>query len=148
MSETLRVDKLSAGVNNPRVVGGLIAAVSGERARQRAAATLFVSGVILPVAAAARLWGIRFCLPHPQCRPDEDAISAIAGAFRGGDLNPHVFNYPALLMLSSWQSWSTLPTWPATISAPWPGAPGQGDTLRINRTRPPITTSPSGAPAC
>lgn len=68
--------------------------------RQRAAATLFVSGVILPVAAAARLWGIRFCLPHPQCRPDEDAISAIAGAFRGGDLNPHVFNYPALFMLA------------------------------------------------
>jgi dolichyl-phosphate-mannose-protein mannosyltransferase len=68
--------------------------------RQRAAATVFVSAVILPVAAAARLWGIRFCVPHPQCRPDEDAISAIAGAFRGGDLNPHVFNYPALFMLA------------------------------------------------
>ena len=56
-------------------------------------------GAILPVAAAARLWGIDFCLPHPHCRPDEDAISAIAGGFRGGDLNPHVFNYPALFML-------------------------------------------------
>ena len=68
--------------------------------RQRAAATLFVSVAILPVAAAARLWGIRFCLPHPYCRPDEDAISAIVGGFRGGDLNPHVFNYPALFMLA------------------------------------------------
>jgi hypothetical protein len=68
--------------------------------RQRAAATLFVCVAILPVAAAARLWGICFCLPHPHCRPDEDAISAIAGGFRGGDLNPHVFNYPALFMLA------------------------------------------------
>jgi len=68
--------------------------------RQPAAATLFVCGAILPVAAAVRLWGIRFCLPHPHCRPDEDAISAIAGGFRGGDLNPHVFNYPALFMLA------------------------------------------------
>ncbi len=68
--------------------------------RRPAAATLFVGGVILPVAAAARLWGICFCLPHPHCRPDEDAISAIAGSLRAGDLNPHVFNYPALFMLA------------------------------------------------
>jgi hypothetical protein len=68
--------------------------------RQRAAATLLVGGVILPVAAVARLWGIWFCLPHPHCRPDEDAISAIAGGLRWGDLNPHVFNYPALFMLA------------------------------------------------
>jgi hypothetical protein len=67
--------------------------------RQRAA-TLFVGLAILPLAAAARLWGIDFCLPHPHCRPDEDAISAIAGGFRLGDLNPHVFNYPALFMLA------------------------------------------------
>jgi hypothetical protein len=68
--------------------------------RQRAAATLFVGGVILPIAAVARLWGIQFGLPHPHCRPDEDAISAIAGSLRAGDLNPHVFNYPALFMLA------------------------------------------------
>jgi hypothetical protein len=59
-----------------------------------------VGGVILPVAAMARLWGIWFCLPHPHCRPDEDAISAIAGGLRWGDLNPHVFNYPALFMVA------------------------------------------------
>ena len=68
--------------------------------RQRAAAALLVGGVILPVAAVARLWGIWFCLPHPHCRPDEDAISAIAGGLRWGDLNPHVFNYPALFMVA------------------------------------------------
>ena len=68
--------------------------------RYRAGATLFVAVVILPIAAAARLWGIGFCLPHPHCRPDEDAISAIVGGFRAGDLNPHVFNYPALFMLA------------------------------------------------
>jgi hypothetical protein len=68
--------------------------------RQRAAATVLVGGAILPVAAAARLWGIGFCLPHNHCRPDEDAISAIAGGLRWGDLNPHIFNYPALFMLA------------------------------------------------
>jgi hypothetical protein len=59
-----------------------------------------VGGVILPVAAVARLWGIGFCLPHNHCRPDEDAISAIAGGLRWTDLNPHVFNYPALFPLA------------------------------------------------
>ena len=78
--------------------------------RRSAAATLFVGGAILPVAAAARLWGIGFCLPHPRCRPDEDAISAIAGGLRAGDLNPHVFNYPALFMLAVATVLLTLPT--------------------------------------
>jgi len=64
-------------------------------------AALFVAGVTLPIAAVARLWAIDFCLPHPRCRPDEDAISAIAGGLRLGDLNPDVFNYPALFMLCS-----------------------------------------------
>ena len=70
------------------------------RERPRLVATLFVIALVLPAAAAARLWGIGFCLPHPHCRPDEDAISAIAGAFRAGMMNPHVYNYPALFMLA------------------------------------------------
>ena len=65
----------------------------------RVSTTTLVIVVILTAAAVARLWGIGFGLPHPQCRPDEEAISAIAGGFRTGDLNPHVFNYPALFML-------------------------------------------------
>ena len=68
--------------------------------RRDVAAALFVGGVILPVAATSRLWGIGFCLPHPRCRPDEDAISAIAGGLSLSDLNPDVFNYPALFMLT------------------------------------------------
>jgi Dolichyl-phosphate-mannose-protein mannosyltransferase len=69
------------------------------RDRPRTVATLFVLAVVLPVAAVARLWGIDFCFPHPHCRPDEDAISAIARAFQDGFMNPGVFNYPALFML-------------------------------------------------
>lgn len=66
----------------------------------RASAALFVALVVLPVAAVSRLWAIDFCLPHPHCRPDEDAISAIAGAFRAGHFEPEAFNYPALFMLA------------------------------------------------
>lgn len=73
----------------------------GPRAdRQRARATLFVVAVVLPAAAAARLWGIDFGLPYPHSRPDEDAISAIAGSFRTGNMHPEAFNYPALFMLA------------------------------------------------
>jgi Dolichyl-phosphate-mannose-protein mannosyltransferase len=68
--------------------------------RRRTVATLIVVALVLPVAAAARLRGIGFCLPHPHCRPDEDAISAIAGGFRAGEMNAHIFNYPALFMLA------------------------------------------------
>jgi hypothetical protein len=62
-------------------------------------ATLFVVALVLPAAALARLWGVGFCNPHPHCRPDEDAIAAIAGAFLEGRMNPIVFTYPALFML-------------------------------------------------
>lgn len=68
--------------------------------RRRLTAALFVAAVILPVAALSRLWAIDFCLPHPHCRPDEDAINAIAGSFRVGNFNPEAFNYPALFMLA------------------------------------------------
>jgi hypothetical protein len=67
---------------------------------RRLDAPVFVCLALLPAAAAARLWGLGFCLPHPHCRPDEDAVSAIAGGFLAGDFNPHVFNYPALFMLA------------------------------------------------
>jgi Dolichyl-phosphate-mannose-protein mannosyltransferase len=68
--------------------------------RPRTTAALFVAAVVLPVAALSRLWAIDFCLPHPHCRPDEDAIMAIAGAFRTGHFDPGAFNYPALFMLT------------------------------------------------
>jgi len=68
--------------------------------RRTLTATLFVAAIVLPLAALSRLWAIDFCLPHPHCRPDEDAINAIAGAFRVGNFNPEAFNYPALFMLT------------------------------------------------
>jgi hypothetical protein len=55
---------------------------------------------ILVAAAAARLVGINFGLPHLNCRPDEGAVVSIAGGLYSGDLNPHVFNYPAFFMLT------------------------------------------------
>lgn len=70
------------------------------RDRPRTVATLFVLAVVLPAAAWARLWGIGFCNPHPECRPDENSVAAIVGAFHDGWMNPHVFNYPALFMLA------------------------------------------------
>ena len=55
---------------------------------------------ILVAAAVARLCGINFGFPHLNCRPDEGAVVSIAGGLYSGDLNPHVFNYPAFFMLS------------------------------------------------
>ena len=47
-----------------------------------------------------RGWALGFGLPHLGCRPDEEAIAAIAGGLYGGDLNPHSFTYPPLFMLA------------------------------------------------
>src|SRR6185436_14748101 len=70
---------------------------------------LFVAAVVLPIAALSRLWAIDFCLPHPHCRPDEDAIMAIAGAYRVGDFRPGIFTYPALFMLAVAAAMRALP---------------------------------------
>ena len=75
----------------------------GETRRTR----LAVAAIVL-VAAAVRLWGIHFGLPHLNARPDEGAIVAIAGGMRGGDFNPHFFNYPALFMLAVALGWFAL----------------------------------------
>ena len=51
---------------------------------------------ILFVGMIARFWGIDFCLPYKECRPDETAIVSHALKFFLGDLNPHFFSYPTL----------------------------------------------------
>ena len=51
---------------------------------------------ILFVGMIARFWGIDFCLPYKECRPDETAIVSHALKFFSGDLNPHFFSYPTL----------------------------------------------------
>src|SRR5262245_9439517 len=53
--------------------------------------------LILALAAAVRLWGIRFGLPY-VLYPDEALIVNHALAFGTGDLNPHDFVYPSLYM--------------------------------------------------
>ena len=54
--------------------------------------------LILAIAAVVRVWGIAFGLPHPNARPDEGAIAAVAGGLQSGLLNPHWFSYPPLYM--------------------------------------------------
>ena len=52
---------------------------------------LFLGGVV-------RAWGINFCLPYKECRPDETAIVSYALKFFLGDPNPHFFSYPTLYL--------------------------------------------------
>ena len=54
---------------------------------------------ILVVGAIARFWGLTFGLPHPDIRPDEGAVSAIAGTLYYGHWNPGNFVYPTLFMV-------------------------------------------------
>ena len=51
--------------------------------------------MLLVIAAALRLWGIRFGLPHPFIRPDEEVPVNVAAGFFSGDFNPHNFNWPS-----------------------------------------------------
>jgi 4-amino-4-deoxy-L-arabinose transferase-like glycosyltransferase len=56
-------------------------------------------GLILVLAAALRIWGMSYGLPHPMARPDEQKLVGRAvGMIRTGDLNPIEHTYPALLM--------------------------------------------------
>jgi Dolichyl-phosphate-mannose-protein mannosyltransferase len=51
---------------------------------------------LLVLGAIVRLWGIRFGLPHPMTRPDEEFIVSMALRFFSGDFNPHFFEWPSL----------------------------------------------------
>ena len=53
---------------------------------------------ILAIAAAVRYWAIAFCLPSQQCRPDEEAVVAVAIGVFGRDFNPDFFDWPTLFM--------------------------------------------------
>jgi len=52
----------------------------------------------LALAAALRVWGIGFGLPHTLTRPDEDATVSIAIGFVTRSFNPHFFDWPSLFM--------------------------------------------------
>ena len=52
---------------------------------------------ILAVAAAARIWGIDFCLPEIRCRPDEAYLVDIALGMLHRGPDPEFFHYPSLM---------------------------------------------------
>ena len=68
---------------------------------------------ILLVAAVARFWALTFGLPHPAARPDEEAVSALAGNYYLGYFEPTDFTYPPLFMLvvaaTLWLAFRTAP---------------------------------------
>jgi len=76
---------------------------SSERAQDPQSGTprshYAILALILLLAVVVRFWGISFGLPNPYCRPDEEIIVGKALDFyRTGDLNPHWFSYPSLMM--------------------------------------------------
>ncbi|HEX7942988.1 MAG TPA: glycosyltransferase family 39 protein, partial [Gemmatimonadaceae bacterium] len=56
-------------------------------------------GLILVVAAAVRVWGLAFGLPHTQARPDETHIIEAARTMLSGKL-PRFYDYPWLYICS------------------------------------------------
>lgn len=66
-----------------------------RRSRHPGAVLTFL--VIVAAAAALRLWGITWGLPHAY-HPDEGSILVHALGFGTGDLNPHWFRWPSLFM--------------------------------------------------
>ncbi len=65
--------------------------------RSRHPGVVLTFAVILAVAAALRLWGVTWGLPHAY-HPDEGSILIHALGFGTGDLNPHWFRWPSLFM--------------------------------------------------
>jgi hypothetical protein len=53
---------------------------------------------VLLVATLSRFWAIGFCLPSTLCRPDEEAVVAVAGSFFARHFNPHFFDWPSFFM--------------------------------------------------
>src|SRR5581483_3877360 len=62
------------------------------------ARSLLALTAIVGLGLALRLWGIRYGLPHPNARPDEDVLLAKVSGFDTGDLNPHWFMYPTFYL--------------------------------------------------
>jgi hypothetical protein len=67
-------------------------------ARWRAVLVVATLAAVTVLAAALRLWGLRFGLPDVMARPDEEAITTIAARFVLIGPNPNFFDYPTLFM--------------------------------------------------
>ncbi len=55
---------------------------------------------ILLLSAVVRFWALTFGLPHPAARPDEEAVSSMAGSYFHGNIEQDIFTYPPLFMLA------------------------------------------------
>ena len=55
---------------------------------------------ILVVSTVVRFWALTFGLPHPAARPDEEAVSSMAGSYFHGNIEQDIFTYPPLFMLA------------------------------------------------
>jgi hypothetical protein len=63
--------------------------------------------LLIATGAILRLWGVRFALPNPLARPDEEVIVDVALGFFS-DLNPHFFDWPSLFMYATAASYAVL----------------------------------------
>jgi 4-amino-4-deoxy-L-arabinose transferase-like glycosyltransferase len=71
------------------------AGISEHRLSDRASYSILI--VLIAAGALLRLWGVRFALPNPYARPDEEVIVDVALGFFS-DPNPHFFDWPTLFM--------------------------------------------------
>ena len=55
-------------------------------------------GLVLAIAAAARLWFLDAGVPHAVGIDEPQVIGRAVGILRTGDWNPHVFDYPTLVI--------------------------------------------------
>ena len=69
---------------------------------------------LIAAGAILRLWGVRFALPNPFGRPDEEVIVDVALGFFS-DLNPHFFDWPTLFMYVTAASYAVLFAFERTI---------------------------------
>ena len=53
---------------------------------------------VIALAAALRIWGLQFGLPHTLTRPDEEAVFAIAQQVFQRHFNPQFFDWPSLYL--------------------------------------------------
>ena len=85
-------------VTNPPVSDAERGGISENRLSDRSSRSILI--VLIATGTILRLWGVRFGLPNPYARPDEEVIVDVAlGFFR--DLNPHFFDWPTLFMYAT-----------------------------------------------
>ena len=72
--------------------------MSVDRPLSRRAAEFSVLALILAVGAAARLWYLRAGIPHAVGIDEPQIVDRALRILRTGDWNPHLFDYPTLVI--------------------------------------------------